>query len=89
MSTCSAYNVAFTVRGDMSHACGAFARSERMRMVICQAAVVCVTHPGGTPGANHESISHRCYLFEVAFVWEVTKEIVFLPLGCLHGGDAR
>ena len=24
-------------------------------------------HPGGNPGANLKSISHRCYLFEVAF----------------------
>jgi len=23
-------------------------------------------HPGGNPGANHMSISHRCHLFEVA-----------------------
>ena len=32
------------------------------------------------------SISHRCYLFEVAFVWELTKETIVLPLGCLQGG---
>ena len=32
-----------------------------------------VYHPGGNPGANLKSISHRCYLFEVAFVWELTK----------------
>ena len=32
-----------------------------------------VCHPGGNPGANLKSISHRCYLFEVAFVWELTK----------------
>ena len=25
-------------------------------------------HPGGNPGANLKSISHRCYLFEVEFV---------------------
>ena len=42
--------------------------------------------PGGNPGANLKSISHRCYLFEVAFVWELTKETVVLPLGCLQGG---
>ena len=29
-------------------------------------------HPGGNPGANVKSISHRCHLFEVAFVWELT-----------------
>ena len=43
-------------------------------------------HPGGNPGANLKSISHRCYLFEVAFVWELTKETIVLPLGCLQGG---
>ena len=41
-------------------------------------------HPGGT-GENLKSISHRCYLFEVAFVWELTKETIELPLGCLQG----
>jgi len=35
------------------------------------------THrPGGNPGANLKSISHRCYLPEVAFVWDLTKEII-------------
>jgi len=43
-------------------------------------------HPGGNPGANLMSISHRCYLFQVAFVWELTKETIVLPLGCLQGG---
>ena len=32
--------------------------------------------PGGNPGANLKSISQRCYLFEVAFVWELTKETI-------------
>ena len=27
-----------------------------------------------------------CYLFEVAFVWELTKETIVLSLGCLQGG---
>jgi len=39
-------------------------------------------HPGGNPGANLKSISHRYYVFEVAFVWELTKEIIDLHLGC-------
>ena len=43
-------------------------------------------HPAGNPGANLKSISHRCYLFEVAFVRELTKETIVLPLGCLQGG---
>ena len=44
------------------------------------------SHPGGNPGANLKSISHRCHLFEVAFEWELTKETTHLPLGCLQGG---
>jgi len=44
-------------------------------------------HPGGNPGANLQSISHRCYLFEVAFARELTKETIGLPLGCLQGGE--
>ena len=43
-------------------------------------------HPGGSPGANVTSISHRCYPREVAFEWELTKETIYLPLGCLQGG---
>ena len=34
------------------------------------------------------SISHRYHLEEVAFVWELTKETIHLPLGCLQGGSA-
>ena len=45
--------------------------------------------PGGNPGGNLKSISPRCYLFEVAFVWELTKETIVLPLGCLQGGVRR
>jgi len=44
------------------------------------------SHPGVEFRANLKSISHRCYLFEVAFVWELTKETIVLPLGCLQGG---
>jgi len=33
-----------------------------------------------------KSISHKCHLFEVAFVWEVTKETIHLSLGFLQGG---
>ena len=42
--------------------------------------------PGCNLGANLKPISHRCYLFEVAFVWELTRETIVLPLGCLQGG---
>jgi hypothetical protein len=43
-------------------------------------------HPGGNPGANVKSISHRCYLREVAFEWELTKKITYLPLGYRQNG---
>ena len=36
---------------------------------------------------NVKSISHRCHLFDVAFVWELTKETIHLPLGCFQGGS--
>ena len=45
-----------------------------------------ITHPGGNPGANLQFISHRCYLREVAFEWELTEEAIYLPLRCLQGG---
>ena len=38
------------------------------------------------PGANRKSISHRYHPILVAFVWELTKETIHLPLGCLQGG---
>ena len=43
-------------------------------------------HPGGNPGANLGSISHRCHPILVAFVWELTEASINLPLGCLQGG---
>ena len=46
-------------------------------------------HPGGNPGTNLKSISHRCYLRGVTFEWELTTETIHLPLGCLQGGFAR
>ena len=36
--------------------------------------------PGVELRAKLKSISHRCHLFEVAFVWELTKETIHLPL---------
>jgi len=45
-----------------------------------------LTHLEGNPGANRKSISHRCYLREVAFVWRLTTETMYLPLGCHQGG---
>ena len=51
------------------------------------AALVLKLAPGHHPGVelreNFKSISHRCHLFEVAFVWELTKETICLLLGCL------
>jgi len=48
-----------------------------------------LTHPGVELRANLKSISHRCYLFEVAFVWELTEETIHLPMGCFQGGLRR
>jgi len=45
-----------------------------------------LVHPGVELRANVKSISHRCYLCEVAFVRELTKETSVLALGCLQGG---
>ena len=44
------------------------------------------SHPGVELRANLMSISHRCHLFEVAFVWESINETIHMPLGCLQGG---
>ena len=44
-----------------------------------------LSHPGVELRANLKSISHRSHLFEVTFVWELTKETIHLPLGCLQG----
>ena len=43
-------------------------------------------HPGIELRANLKSISNRCHIFEVVFAWELTKETIHLPLGCLQGG---
>ena len=45
-----------------------------------------IHHPGVKLRANLKSISHKCHLFEVAFVWELTEDTIHLPLGCLQGG---
>ena len=47
------------------------------------------SHPGGNLGANLKSFSHRCHLEEVAFVWELTKETINLPMGCLQDGERQ
>jgi len=48
-----------------------------------------VSDPAGNPGANLKSISHRCYLREVAFEWDLTQETIFLPLGCLQDSTGK
>ena len=45
-----------------------------------------LNHPRVESKANLKSISHRCHLFEVAFAWELTEEIIHLPPGCLQDG---
>ena len=44
---------------------------------------------GITLEANLKSISHRRYLREVAFEWELIKKNIHLPLGCLQGDGSR
>ena len=44
------------------------------------------SYPGGNPGANLESISHRCHPILVACAWGLTKETINLPLGSLQDG---
>ena len=50
------------------------------KLLPSAAVLLVVNHPGGNPGENIKSDSHRCYLREVAFVWELTKETIHLPL---------
>ena len=42
-------------------------------------------HPGVELSGNLKSLS--CHLFEVAFVWELTKETIHLPKGRLQGRE--
>ena len=42
-------------------------------------------HLGLESRAYLKSIFYRCHLLVVAFVWELTKETIHLPLGCLQG----
>ena len=46
--------------------------------------VVQQNHLEGNPEANLKSISHRCFLWEVAFEQELTQETIYLPLSCLQ-----
>ena len=46
-------------------------------------------HPGGNPGPNRKSNSHRCHPILVVFPWELTKETIDLPMGCLQVGHVR
>jgi len=41
--------------------------------------------PGVELRANLKSVSHERHLEDVAFVWELTKETIHLPPGCLQG----
>ena len=47
------------------------------------------THPGCNPWANLKSIPRRCHPILVAFVWELTKETIYLPMGFLQGGSGE
>ena len=43
-------------------------------------------HPGVELRESFKPISHKCHLFEVAFVWQLIIKNTHLPLGCLQGG---
>ena len=32
-------------------------------------------------------LPHKCHPILVAFAWELTNETIYLPLGCLQGGE--
>jgi len=52
------------------------------------APILLLPRPGVELRANLKSISHKCFLlFEVAFAWQLTKETIHLPMGCLQGGE--
>ena len=70
---------------EMEHDPDAFARRLAKGDTDCEQ----VRHPGGNPGANLKSISHTCYLREVAFESYLTEIHICLPLGCLNGGDSH
>ena len=44
-----------------------------------------LSHPGGNTGANLKSISHRCYLFETEFAWELSEQIYSFAPGMPPG----
>ena len=65
--------------------CGERAR-KRVRVYIYLYTANMAHLPGDELRANLKSIAHSCFLFEVAFVWELPRETIHLPLGCLQGG---
>ena len=46
----------------------------------------CGIHPGGNPGANLKSISHRCHPILMAFALVLTTATLHLPLSCRQIG---
>jgi len=74
----------FLALKDTTKLCVAY--NEAARNLYDQWGVGSRPHPGGNPGANLKSIAHICHPILVAFVWELTKETIVLPLSCLQGG---
>jgi len=74
----------FTIEGDADPLAPSHSGSVEAGTVTAS-----VTHPGVESRANRRSISHRYHLFEVALVWDLTQEIINLPLGCLQGGGSN
>ena len=70
----------------------AFSSGNQDRNRVCKpcsqtATLFATPHPGVELRANLKSISHRYYLRKVASEWELTRETIYLPLGCLQGGE--
>ena len=65
---------------------GAFAESPSSALWYNHSNNPSTPHPGDSPRANFKAISYGYYLILVAFAWELTKETIYLPLGCLQGG---
>ena len=61
----------------------------KCRFRVSSCSLVYTNYPGGNPGANLPSIFRICRPILVAFVWELIKETIVLPLGCLQGGGLR
>ena len=59
------------------------------RLCARNSPILTQVHPGVELRANLKSISRRCYPREEAFEQELTQGTIYLPLGCLQGGQPQ